>query len=227
MGAQLSRLDGLAGQIEQADAAGVCHLVFESLGLRGDVDTYDDPRNSYLDQVLDRRLGIPISLAVVLIEIGRRCGVALEGVGMPGHFLVRDPAQPELLIDAFSSGRRLDRAECAGLLKVVAGPEAELRPEMLAPAGHRAILARMLSNLDNSFRRRQDRDGLRGVCRLQAVLPGLPAASRLVLAETLAGLGCTREAATILEEVADSPEASPEVADALRGRARGLLARYN
>src|SRR5271170_7685541 len=73
--AQLARLDAAAAQVEQADADGVCRLVFETMSLRGDNQTYDDPRNSYLDQVLDRRRGIPISLAVVVIEIGRRCGV--------------------------------------------------------------------------------------------------------------------------------------------------------
>ena len=82
----------MAAQIGPADTGEVCRFVFETLGVRGDLQTYDDPRNSYLDQVLDRRLGIPISISVLLMEIGRRCGVPLEGVGMPGHFLLRDPA---------------------------------------------------------------------------------------------------------------------------------------
>ena len=123
---QLARLDELAAQIEPAATTEVCRFVFETLGVRGDQQTYDDPRNSYLDQVLDRRLGIPISISVLVMEIGRRCGVALEGVGMPGHFLFRDPGQPNLLIDAFSGGARLDRAACAELLRTVAGAEVQL-----------------------------------------------------------------------------------------------------
>jgi regulator of sirC expression with transglutaminase-like and TPR domain len=145
----------------------VCRFVFETLGVRGDQKTYDDPRNSYLDQVLDRRLGIPISISVLVMEIGRRCGVALEGVGMPGHFLLRDPGQPDLLIDAFSGGRRLDHAACAELLRAVAGAEVQLLDGYLAPVGPRAIVVRMLANLDQSFRTRDDKEGLRWVTRCE------------------------------------------------------------
>ena len=81
--AQLRRLDRLATRVERADSSGLCRLLFEQLGLRGDRERYDDPVNSYLDQVLERRRGIPISLSVLLIEVGRRCGVCLEAVGMP------------------------------------------------------------------------------------------------------------------------------------------------
>ena len=92
--AQLSRLDDVAAQIGTADTERVCRWLFETLHLKGDHQSYDDPRNSYLHQILDRRLGIPISLSVLLIEIGRRCGVNLEGVGMPGHFLVQGSQLP-------------------------------------------------------------------------------------------------------------------------------------
>jgi regulator of sirC expression with transglutaminase-like and TPR domain len=227
VGAQLARLDDLAARVAPADTDGLCHLVFDVLGLRGDGETYDDPRNSSLPQVLDRRLGIPITLSVLLIEIGRRRGVALEGVGMPGHFLVRDPARPELLIDAFSAGRRLDRDQCAGLLAALAGQPVELRADMLAAAGPRAILARMLANLDNSFRRRRDQSGRRWAARLEAAIPGLPASRQLALADSLAGLGCPTEAATLLEAVAGRPGVPPEAARSLRTRARGLSAPLN
>jgi regulator of sirC expression with transglutaminase-like and TPR domain len=224
---QLTRLDDLAAQVVEADAGGVCRLVFETLGIRGDIETYDDPRNSYLNHVLDRRLGIPISLSVLLMEIGRRRGVPLEGVGMPGHFLVRDPRHPDLLIDAFSGGRRLDRAACARLLHVTAGTPMELRPEMLAAVGPRAILARMLANLDYSFTRRGDQDAQRRVTRLRAAIPGLPRSERAALAERLTGLGCLNEAAAILEELAADPRTPPQTARELRVRARGLLAPFN
>jgi regulator of sirC expression with transglutaminase-like and TPR domain len=225
--AQLARLDDLAARIGPCDTEGVCRLVFETLAVKGDEQTYDDPRNSYLNQVLDRRLGIPISISVLLMEIGRRCGVALQGVGMPGHFLVRDPDRPDLLIDAFSGGRRLDEAACASLLQSVAGADVELHVALLAPVGPRTILARMLANLDASFRRRDDRDGLRWVTRLRAAIPGLPAAERMALAEELASMGCYNEAVALLEELASAPGVSAEAARALRVRARGLLAPFN
>ena len=226
--AQLARLDELASQQRGvADTEQVCHLVFKTLGLRGDTQTYDDPRNSYLHEVLDRRLGIPISLSVLLMEIGRRCGVALEGVGMPGHFLVRDPDRPDLLIDAFSGGRRMDHVECARLIHAVTGQAIELSGDTLATVGNRAILARMLANLDHSFRRRSDRNGVRWVTGLRAAIPGLSMADRMALADGLAGLGCYEEAAAHLEEMARAPGMSPEDAHTLRTRARELLAPFN
>jgi regulator of sirC expression with transglutaminase-like and TPR domain len=225
--AQLARLDDVAAQIGPADTERVCRLVFETLGVQGDSTTYDDPKNSYLNQVLDRRLGIPISLSVLLMEIGRRCGVSLEGVGMPGHFLVRDPGDPDQLIDAFAGGRRLGPAACARLLANVVGSDVELPDGLLAPVGTRAILARMLANLDQSFRRRDDRAGVRWATRLRAAIPGLPTAEQLAMAQSLADLGCHHEAASLLEEAAGGPEISAETARSLRTRARGLLAPYN
>ena len=225
--AQLARLDDVAAQIGPADTAQLCEFVFGSLGLRGDRATYDDPRNSYLDQVLDRRLGIPISLSVLVIEIGRRCGVRLEGVGMPGHFLVRDPREPDLLIDAFSGGRRLDYNACADLFRAVAGADVPLHPGYLAPVGPRSILTRMLTNLDHSFRRRDDKQGIGWVTRLRTAIPGQSLAEHIALADTLAGLGHVDEAATHLEGLAQSPQTPSEAAKGLRARARGLLAPFN
>ncbi len=225
--AQLDRLDALSAQLGQADVDAVCAFVFETLGVRGDVRTYDDPRNSYLDQVLDRRLGIPISISVLLMEIGRRCGVPLVGVGMPGHFLVRDPTRPDHLIDAFSGGTRLDRAGCARLLHSVAGAEVDLPDGMLASVGTRSILARMLANLDHSFRRRGNTESVRWVTRLRAAIPGQSLAEQVALAEGLAALGCYDDAAALFEDSAASPGLPDEAARSLRGRAQGLRARFN
>jgi len=227
LAAQLARLDEVAARLGAATTDQVCRLVFEDLGVRGDTLTYDDPRNSYLDQVLSRRLGIPISLSVLLMEIGRRCGVTLVGVGMPGHFLVRDPQHPDLLIDAFSGGRRIDRAGCAQLIKSVTGAEFDLPDGLLASVGTHAILTRMLANLDQSFRRRADTGGIRWAARLRAAIPGQSLADQIALADGLAGLGLYEDAADLLEASAGSPGISEESARALRGRARGLLARFN
>jgi regulator of sirC expression with transglutaminase-like and TPR domain len=225
--AQLARLDDVAAQIGSADTREVCRFVFETLGVRGDRETYDDPRNSYLDQVLDRRLGIPISISVLLMEIGRRCGVPFEGVGMPGHFLLRDPREPDILIDAFSGGQRLDHAACAELLRTVAGAEVELLPAYLAPTGPRSILARMLANLDHSFRRRDDKEGGRRVTRLRAAIPGQPLSDQIAIADSFARLDCLDEAAALFEELARLPGIPVDVVRGLQARARGLLAPYN
>lgn len=224
--AQLQRLDRVAARVGQADTTALCRVLFEDLGLTGDREGYDNPLNSYLDQVLDRRRGIPISLSLLLIEVGRRCGLKLEGVGMPGHFLVRDPAAPELLIDAFNAGQRLDPPACERLLRTVAGSQASLTPGMLAPTGPRAILARMLANLDGSFERRADYRSLLWVSRMRLSIPELPSGDRVHLSARLGTLGRFGEAADVLEELAEA-QASPEVAARLRSEARSLRARLN
>ena len=126
-------------------------------------------RNS--DQVLDRRLGIPISISVLLMEIARRCGVPLVGVGMPGHFLVTcwlgPPHRPLLRRDAPRP------RGCARLLHSVAGRLlVDLPDAMLASVGKWALLSRMLANLDHSFRRRGGTESVRWVTRLRAAIPG-------------------------------------------------------
>ncbi|HUZ10805.1 MAG TPA: transglutaminase-like domain-containing protein [Acidimicrobiales bacterium] len=225
--AQLRRLDDVAARLGDGDTDRVCRMLFGTLGLRGDTQTYDDPRNSYLDQVLNRRLGIPISLSVLLIEVGRRCGAMLEGVGLPGHFLVRDRSSPTLLIDPFSGGRRIDRAGCEELLRAVAGPEATLGPEMLERTGPRATLARMLTNLDRSFGRREDRRSLAWVTRLRIAIPGCPVRDRLELARRAASLGWHDQAADLLQEVAGRPGLGAETAERLRRRSLTLRASLN
>ena len=225
--AELAHLDQLAERVEGADCESVCRLLFETLGIEGDRQTYDDPQNSYLHRVIARRRGIPITLSVLLMETGRRCGVPLEGVGMPGHFLVREPSRPDLLIDAFSGGQRLDEDDCARLMRSVVGPSFPFDPTMLSSIGSRSILARMLANLEVNFRRRQDPDGRRWVARLQVAVPGIPLGGRVSLADTLAEVGCYEEARVLLDEMANDPDATPETAAALRARARRLLSPLN
>jgi regulator of sirC expression with transglutaminase-like and TPR domain len=226
VGAQLRRLDELAGQVEQQDLSAVCRMLFERLGLRGERERYDDPANSYLDQVLDRRRGIPISLSVLLIEVGRRCGVRLEAVGMPGHFLVRDPAAPDLLIDAFDRGRRLDHDDCERLLRSIAGDGAQLTPEMLAATRPRAILGRMLANLDRSFERRGDKKSLAWVSELRMHIPQASLGDRTHLAGRLAALGRLDAAAGVLEEAAGAAS-DRKLRERLGAEALALRARLN
>jgi regulator of sirC expression with transglutaminase-like and TPR domain len=226
VGNQLRRLDRIAAQVSEASTSAVCHVLFQRLGLRGDRRHYDDPRNSFIDQVLDRRRGIPISLSVLLIEIGRRCGLHLDGVGMPGHFLVRDSGSPQLLIDAFDGGQRLDRSACEQLLRRVTGTSSELTPGMLAATAPPAIIARMLANLDRSFERRADGKSLLWVSTLRLALPGLPLGDRMQLAVRLGSLGRFDDAANLLDELADH-EPTEELTARLKGEATTMRARLN
>jgi len=225
--AHLEYLDDLAARVPDADTDALCALLFGTLGLGGNRHDYDDPRNSFLDQVLRRRLGLPISLSVLLIEVGRRCGLPLEGVGMPGHFLVRDRGAPELLIDPFSAGRRIDRAGCEAMLQASLGPDAKLSPAMLEPTGPRAVLARMLTNLDRSYLRRGDRAALGWVTRLRMAIPDRPVDETVELADRASRLGWTDDAADLLERAAARPGLSPAVSQRLQRHSAGLRASLN
>jgi len=224
--AQLERLDALGSRVDRADVDSLLRVLFEQERLRGDRGSYHGPDNSYLDRVLDRRLGIPISLAVVLLEVGRRAGVALDAVGMPGHFLVRDPARPHQLIDPFDAGQRLDLGACERLLQAATGDATHLSPEMLATSNRHAILARMLANLDRNFAMRQDRTALSWLCDLRMALPVAAASDRTQLAGRLARLGRFDVAAAVLEDVAGALPAE-RVAARLLAQAATFRARLN
>jgi regulator of sirC expression with transglutaminase-like and TPR domain len=138
-----------------ARAAGLLDFLHARCGFRGDRVRYDDPRNSFLPEVLARRTGIPITLAIVTIEVAASSGLRLHGVSFPGHFLVRSEDEPPVVLDAFY-GRLLDSAGCTALLRRALGPEAVLEPGHLAAARTRDVLVRMLANLKHSYATRQD-----------------------------------------------------------------------
>ena len=144
------RLAGLDGPAEVVHV--VAGFLHGELGFSGNPDAYYDPRNSYLNEVLERRLGIPISVSTVYLAVGRRLGLPFEGVGMPGHFLVRyrHPVSP-VLLDPFAGGAIVSEAECQARLQGLYGPGVELRPAMLAAVGTRAIVFRMLNNLKGIY----------------------------------------------------------------------------
>jgi regulator of sirC expression with transglutaminase-like and TPR domain len=170
--AQLTRLDELAAQVNDPTLDGLRRLLFRDLGFAGNEDDYYDPRNSFLDDVLDRRLGIPISLAVVMLEVGRRLGVPLAGVSMPGHFLVRDKVDPEVFVDPFARGLLLDRRGCQLRFHGVHGVDAAFDPAFLEPVGKLAIIDRMLANLDVVAVRTGDLGMLGWILRLRTTVPG-------------------------------------------------------
>ena len=122
--------------------------MFQELGFVGNQDRYEDPRNSFLNEVIDRRTGIPITLALVYMEVARRAGVAVAGVNFPGHFLMRSH---DLIIDPFSGGRMLSEAGCRDLLRTHAGDEAMWDIHLLGRATKPQILSRMLLNLKHVY----------------------------------------------------------------------------
>lgn len=152
----LAVLDALAdqarGRLERAPTElervrSLAHFLHCEAGFRGNLEAYYDPRNSFLNDVLSRGLGIPITLAVVYIEVGRRLGVRLRGVNFPGHFLVRyDGCEPSYL-DPFAPERLLDGQDCERLLAVMSEGRVRFDPSFLEPVSARHILVRMLKNL--------------------------------------------------------------------------------
>lgn len=136
--------------------------LFAELGLLGNEQDYYDPRNSYIHKVLERGLGIPISLSVVTIEIGRRAGLRLHGIGFPAHFLVgagqNSGGELEVFVDPFHQGRLLDREGCEELLRRFTGGAIPFNAELLAPISAPAILTRMLRNLKGTHLRRGELD---------------------------------------------------------------------
>jgi regulator of sirC expression with transglutaminase-like and TPR domain len=128
--------------------AGLSEYLFQHLGFRGNADYYYDPKNSFLNEVLDRRIGIPITLSAVYLEVARRIGLRLHGVGMPGHFLVKyEGPGEEIVIDPFGGGRIVSSDDCQRILDQVFDGKRRFEPTMLAIVGTRQILTRMLTNL--------------------------------------------------------------------------------
>jgi regulator of sirC expression with transglutaminase-like and TPR domain len=134
--------------------------LFREEGLSGNESEYYDPRNSFLNEVLDRKRGIPITLSVVYLEVGRRLGLPLVGVGFPGHFLVKYPrAEGDLVLDPFAGGISLSRAELQQRLRSMYGesnPFLAQIPQLLAAVSKKDILVRMLRNLKGIYLQQND-----------------------------------------------------------------------
>src|SRR5262249_8416488 len=139
-------------------------------GFRANRTNYYDPRNSFLNDVLERKKGIPITLSVVYLEVARRAGLELRGVGFPGHFLVKcAEGEEEIVIDPFDKGEVRTVEDLQMLLDGLYGGKVALRPEFLAPVTHRQIVQRMLNNLKGIYLSEEN------------LLKALSAAERLVI----------------------------------------------
>lgn len=160
----LEKLDRLAARVQAgptfsalANIAAINKVLFEEEEFRGNSKEYDDPRNSYLNDVLERKTGLPITLSLIYTEVARRKGVPLTGVGFPGHFLVKHPGPPaEIIVDPFHRGVVLSTADCSAMLKEQFGSKAGLKPDYFAGSTKKQILARMLNNLKGTYYRRCD-----------------------------------------------------------------------
>jgi regulator of sirC expression with transglutaminase-like and TPR domain len=223
--AWIARLDRLADGAPSGGLLPLAGHLFGPGGFAGNDTDYYDPRNSYLNDVLDRRLGIPITLSIVAIEIGRRVGVPLVGIGMPGHFLVRDADDAAVYLDPFT-GSVLDVEGCAALFRVRNGPDATFHTSFLEPVPAAAIVSRVLANLKGIYRAKRDRERLEWVLRLRIAMPSTSSDERRELASVLAADGRFGEAAKELEFAADLVGETDRAAE-LRAAAVRLRARLN
>jgi regulator of sirC expression with transglutaminase-like and TPR domain len=206
-------------------------VLFQEYGLSGNRDEYYDPRNSYLNDVLDRRLGIPITLALIYMEVGRRLGFPLFGVGMPGHFLLKhyDIDGHETLIDCFNGGDILSQQDCQRRLDEIYSGQMTLRPEFLFAVSRRQMLTRVVNNLKSIYM--AARNFRKALPLADLVLVLYPRSPEDVKQRALLrySLGQTRAAAEDLEQYLKmSPDASD--ADEIRQTAlsiRRMLALRN
>ena len=179
--ANLDRMAEAAGGRLAADSTSlqqlntITDLLFGVIGFSGNTEDYYDPRNSYLNDVLERRLGIPITLSVICIEVGRRMDVPVQGIGMPGHFLINHRDEPNFFVDTFNGGLLLNQDECGALLRESAGDQVNLEAHHLNPITPREMLARLLRNLKAIYWDREDFDRcISTIGGLMAVLPDRP-----------------------------------------------------
>jgi regulator of sirC expression with transglutaminase-like and TPR domain len=222
-GRWLRELDRLAQGIDSLET--LIHRLFVEEAFAGDTTNYYDPRNSQLHQVLDRKLGIPITLSIVCLEVGRRAGVSLEGVSMPGHFLVR-PLATDHYLDAFDGGALLDLRSCEALFRTAnqAGPDVPFGRHLLTTAPRRAIFARILENLRTVYRGLGRPADLEWVLRMRLALPGVGAREFVELGQTLGRQGRFLDGAKFLEaQIAKWPQH----AELLESTARNLRAQLN
>jgi len=153
----LNALDVMAAEIKERLPAesyplriikSINNYLYDDLGFKGNTRDYYDPRNSFLNQVIERRTGIPITLALVYLEVAKRIDFPMVGIGMPGHFLIRpDFEEADIYVDAFNQGEILFPQDCAERLAQIYGQPVQMRPEFFEAVSPKQFLARMLTNL--------------------------------------------------------------------------------
>ena len=195
-------------------------VLFDAHGYAGDAESYDAPENANLLQVIDRRVGLPVSLGILYIQAARAQGWVVDGLAFPGHFLVRmDEGDRRVIVDPFHGGQLLEADHLRGLLKQFRGADAELEPSHYAPVGNRAILLRLQNNIKS--RALQASDGARAAAILERMLLIAPEAGGLwhELGMVRARLGTIKGAVEALERSLACP-----LPEAARSRVEAALA---
>lgn len=217
--------EGIHNIDEPADCiAGLNRVLFQEEMFRGNTVNYYDARNSFLNDVLDRRLGIPITLALLYMEVGARAGFPLFGVGMPGHFLVKhyDVSGSSILIDAFNGGAVVTEEDCRRKINSIYAGQIALEPHFLLTVTRRQMLTRMLNNLRTIYLSQRDfRRGVQVVDLILAIYPRSPEDVKQRAALRY-NLGDNRGALTDFEEYV---KMAPEASDAEEVRQTALALR--
>jgi regulator of sirC expression with transglutaminase-like and TPR domain len=235
--AYLAELDGMAHEARRyvrgdfhARVYGLIRYLFHDLGFHGNAKRYYDARNSYLNDVLDNRTGIPISLSVVAMAVGNRAGLNVVGVGLPGHFVAKAVADAgSIVFDPFHGGRQLTLAECGLLVQQVTGQPYEATTADIQATPAAAIVRRMLMNLKAVYLRDEDFDrAARVICRLRQLDPEDPL-QRRDLGVSLLRAGQPGPAVTeLLAYLKAAPHADDkDIVRRLVADARRDLARWN
>lgn len=174
----LKQLDRLAERFETAyddttslgiSVSSLSNFIHHEEGFTGNVTSYYAPENSFLNRVIDTHYGIPITLALIHIAIGRRLGIPVSGINFPGHFLVKYGEDKRVIVDPFS-GRSLSEPDCATLLKQIAGPRAVIQPHYFDTADNKSIVLRMLDNLKQIFWRERSWEHSKSCIECQLLL---------------------------------------------------------
>ena len=220
--ATLAELDRLGAAVREPVPEALVDLLFGQEGFGPNRGRFADPANSYLDLVVSRRLGIPITLAVVTIEVARRAGLELHGVGMPGHFLVGTP-NPRMFIDAFD-GRLIDRAGAQSIFRRFESRQ-PFDESFLRPTPASQILLRMLNNLRTLHLHQSGGPSMLAVLELLTRLPDCPPDEFIRLGQALSAVGRPDDGARALEAAAE--RFGGAAADQLNGAALRLWAQLN
>jgi regulator of sirC expression with transglutaminase-like and TPR domain len=210
--------------------AGLCRYLFHEMGFRGNVQEYYDPRNSYLNDVLDRRTGIPITLSAVAMAVGTRAGLEVVGVGLPGHFIAKAVAEGrQVLFDPFHGGQPLSRRDCDNLVERVTGMPFRATRADLAPVPLGLLVARMLNNLKGVYLREGNFGrAVRVIGRLRQLSPD-DAVQRRDLGLALLKMGQPGPAIDHLESYLENTPEGEEQATVRRllEQAQSEIARWN
>ncbi len=220
----------VAGGDLASRTAGLCRYLCHEMGFHGNREQYYDARNSYLNEVLDRRTGIPITLSVVAVAVGERAGLAVAGVGLPGHFIAKAvDGDREVFFDPFHGGRLLEPEDCERLVEQATGQPFRVTPEALAATPPGLIVRRMLANLKGVYLRDEDpRRAARVIARLRRLDPDDPVQARdLGMCLVLSGQPGPAIDPLTAYLAGDPPPADAEDVRRLLDRARGEVARWN